>query len=174
MLLLYKTQYYIHTICLVFMCLAWVSTVYGPQYCMGDYCVRTAILHGRVLCTNCNIALASTVYEPQYCMGDYCVRTAILHGRVLCTNRNIARASIYINWFQMLDAEICDWYSSIESPTRCAWLFLCILYHTILAVHVSGAICTHHQEYKQLYVRVIVMVCWKLESPVAHPPSNTP
>jgi hypothetical protein len=26
--------------------------------------------------------------------------------------------------------------------------FLCILYFTKLALHVSGAICTHHQEYK--------------------------
>jgi hypothetical protein len=26
--------------------------------------------------------------------------------------------------------------------------FLCILYYTILAVHVSGAICAHHQEHK--------------------------
>jgi uncharacterized membrane protein len=26
--------------------------------------------------------------------------------------------------------------------------FLCILYYTILALHVSGAICTHHQEHK--------------------------
>jgi hypothetical protein len=27
--------------------------------------------------------------------------------------------------------------------------FLCILYYTILAVHVSGAICTNHQEQKE-------------------------
>jgi hypothetical protein len=27
--------------------------------------------------------------------------------------------------------------------------FLCILYYTILALHVSRAICTHHQEKKQ-------------------------
>jgi hypothetical protein len=26
--------------------------------------------------------------------------------------------------------------------------FLCILYYTILALHVSGTICTHHQEHK--------------------------
>jgi hypothetical protein len=26
--------------------------------------------------------------------------------------------------------------------------FLCILYYTILAIHVSGAIHTHHQEHK--------------------------
>jgi hypothetical protein len=26
--------------------------------------------------------------------------------------------------------------------------FLCILYYTIFALHVSGAICTHHQEHK--------------------------
>jgi hypothetical protein len=26
--------------------------------------------------------------------------------------------------------------------------FLCILYYTTVAVHVSGAICTHHQEHK--------------------------
>jgi hypothetical protein len=26
--------------------------------------------------------------------------------------------------------------------------FLCILYYTILALHVSSAICTHHQEHK--------------------------
>jgi hypothetical protein len=26
--------------------------------------------------------------------------------------------------------------------------FLCILYYTTLALHVSGAICTHHQEHK--------------------------
>jgi hypothetical protein len=26
--------------------------------------------------------------------------------------------------------------------------FLCILYHTTLALHVLGAICTHHQEHK--------------------------
>jgi hypothetical protein len=26
--------------------------------------------------------------------------------------------------------------------------FLCILHYTMLALHVSGAICTHHQEHK--------------------------
>jgi hypothetical protein len=26
--------------------------------------------------------------------------------------------------------------------------FLCILYYTVLALHVSGVICTHHQEHK--------------------------
>jgi hypothetical protein len=45
--------------------------------------------------------------------------------------------------------------------------FLCILYYTILAQHVSGAICTHHQDNKlqsTTVVRVIVMVCWKFDS----------
>jgi hypothetical protein len=33
-------------------------------------------------------------------------------------------------------------------------VFLCILYYTVLALHVSGAICTHHQEHK-LQSRVV-------------------
>jgi len=28
---IYKTQYYVHTICLVFLCIAWASAVYRPQ-----------------------------------------------------------------------------------------------------------------------------------------------
>jgi hypothetical protein len=37
---------------------------------------------------------------------------------------------------------------SIPNPTRCTRIFLYILYYTIHALHVSGAICTHHQEHK--------------------------
>jgi hypothetical protein len=36
---------------------------------------------------------------------------------------------------------------SIESPTRCTWI-VCILYFTMFALHVSGAVYIHHQEHK--------------------------
>jgi hypothetical protein len=56
--------------------------------------------------------------------------------------------------------------------------FLCILYYTTLALHVSGAICTHPQEHKlqstAIGVRVIVMVCWKLGSPLQQVAAETP
>jgi hypothetical protein len=46
---------------------------------------------------------------------------------------------------------------------------LCILYYTILALHVSGAICTHHQEHKlqskalgtcDLWMREVLAIKW--------------
>jgi hypothetical protein len=38
--------------------------------------------------------------------------------------------------------------------------FLCIRYFTILAVHVLGAICTHHQEHKLQSTAVGVRDCY--------------
>jgi hypothetical protein len=38
--------------------------------------------------------------------------------------------------------------------------FLCILYFTILDVHVSGAICTHHQEHKLQSTAVDTRDCY--------------
>jgi hypothetical protein len=37
---------------------------------------------------------------------------------------------------------------SIESPARCTWIYMYSLFLYIFALHVSGAICTHHQEHK--------------------------
>jgi hypothetical protein len=36
----------------------------------------------------------------------------------------------------------------IENPTRCIWIYKYSLFLYILALHVSGAICTHPQEHK--------------------------
>jgi hypothetical protein len=38
--------------------------------------------------------------------------------------------------------------------------FLCILYHTTLALHVSGVICTHHQEHKLQSTAVGTCSCY--------------
>jgi hypothetical protein len=42
----------------------------------------------------------------------------------------------------ILVAYIFDWKSEMHTT------ILCILYYAMLALHVSGAICTHHQEHK--------------------------
>jgi hypothetical protein len=51
---------------------------------------------------------------------------------------------------------------SIQGPTRCT--FLCILYSSLfLAVHVSGAVCTHPQEHNCSVQRVYgfgMLVYW--------------
>jgi hypothetical protein len=49
---------------------------------------------------------------------------------------------------------------SISSPTRCTWIFLFILYHTILALHVSGAIYNHNQEHKLQSTAVSMRDCY--------------
>jgi hypothetical protein len=38
--------------------------------------------------------------------------------------------------------------------------FLCILYYTTLALHISGAICTHHQEHKLQSTAVGMRDCY--------------
>jgi hypothetical protein len=38
--------------------------------------------------------------------------------------------------------------------------FLCVLYYTVLALHVSGAICTHHQEHKLQSTAVSTRDCY--------------
>jgi hypothetical protein len=37
---------------------------------------------------------------------------------------------------------------SIESPTRCTWIYIYSLFLSIFALHVSVAICTHPQGHK--------------------------
>jgi hypothetical protein len=41
-----------------------------------------------------------------------------------------------------------EYIYSIASPTKWTRIFLWILYYITLALHVSGAICTLHQEHK--------------------------
>jgi hypothetical protein len=49
--------------------------------------------------------------------------------------------------------------------------FLCVLYYTILALPVSGAICTHHQEHKLHSTAVGTCDCYGV---LDYPTSNTP
>jgi hypothetical protein len=52
---------------------------------------------------------------------------------------------------------------SIASPTRYTRNFLCILYYTVLALHVSSAICTHNQEHKLYSTAVGTRDLWMRE-----------
>jgi hypothetical protein len=49
---------------------------------------------------------------------------------------------------------------STASPTRCTRIFLCILYYITLALRVSGAICTQHQEHKLQSTAVSTRDCY--------------
>jgi hypothetical protein len=66
--------------------------------------------------------------------------------------------------------------------------FLCIVYFIILALHVSGAICTHHQEHKLQSTAIGTRGCYGVSidcavsvrvsqpqlAPTDYPTSNTP
>jgi hypothetical protein len=53
--------------------------------------------------------------------------------------------------------------------------FKCILYYTTLALHVLGAICTHHQEHKLQSSAVGTCDCYGvLDSPLEQVVAGTP
>jgi hypothetical protein len=77
---------------------------------------------------------------------------------IMCSHLSV---TISINLMFMVPYILVIYIYSIERPKKCIWIF-CVLYFTILALRVSGAICTHHREHKL-----------QSTAPVGYPNSNT-
>jgi hypothetical protein len=70
----------------------------------------------------------------------------MLYGEIIAVPSDIHTE--HCNILMFLVPYILVIYVRLEVQRDAHGFFLCILYYTILALHVSGAICTHHQEHK--------------------------